>query len=91
MEQRKVIKNIGLRFPVLGTLVLYLCLDKWNAAEWLLGVASVLMAIIWIIVFIDKWNCQRIDIFDEKEINDKIDKPVSKFKERLKKLSKQKP
>jgi len=55
MEKRKVInaKNWPLHFPVVGTLVCYLMLDKFSAPGWLCGAFGVLFGLWYIFVFID--------------------------------------
>lgn len=84
MKKRKVIKNTPSRLPVIASLVAYLCLDKWNAPEWLWGVMGVIFAVIWILAVVDIWNCERIDIFETKD-----EPPVKMtFKERIEEKAK---
>ena len=67
MKERKVISgnNIPVRIPVIDAIVLYLLLDKFNAAAWIWGVVGTLWAIMFIATLIATWNEKSIDIFKE--------------------------
>lgn len=89
MTKRLVIKNVPSRLPISLTLCIYLCMDKWNAPEWLYGVMAVLGIIVWIVIAIDIWNDVRIDIFQGANEKDPVkrQKVVSKFQARLEKMA----
>lgn len=70
MKKRITISNTGIKLPLTRTLIAYLCLDKWNAPEWLWGVIGVLYLLIWIIAIIDFWNKEQIDLFEGRDIEE---------------------
>jgi hypothetical protein len=85
MKNRNVIKsnNLRSRSPILGGLVFYLALDKWNAAEWIYGAVGLLL-IVWLIAFIaDRFNTTEIDIFSDDD-KDTAENRNKSFQERLK-------
>jgi len=85
MKLNRVIKqnNLPTKAPFMSALVIYLCLDKWNATGWIWGVFGMLYFIIlvnWIVKLIQD---KEIDIFGndkkiEKEIKDKVESTFRK-------------
>ena len=84
MKARKVIssKNLGTYSPIHKGLLWYLCLDYFNAPQWLYGVAGVLFVMLLINWIYGIYVNEKVDIF-----NNDACKPVhkSKFQERLEK------
>ena len=64
MQNRKVVswRNLPARAPLLGTCVLYLMLDKFNAPGWAWGVLGTFAAVLWLAFFVDVFNRENIDI-----------------------------
>ena len=91
MTKRFVIKNTPSKAPITFSLVLYLCMDKWNAPEWLWGVVGVIMIIIWIVILIDIYNDVRIDLFEDIDTTSPEATPQvkSRFQKRLEKMAKE--
>ncbi len=69
MKKHKVIKlaNLPPRFPIYGLLVVYLCMDKWHAPEWLWGVYGFTAGLLIIAWGYAIWTAEEIDIFKNDE------------------------
>lgn len=65
---KKVIstKNLRTKSPIISALVIYLCLDKWNAPQWIYGVFGVLFFILFVAWIIDLFNTKEVDIFENE-------------------------
>lgn len=60
----KVIKrsNLPKKLPVIGTLVMFLALDYWNAPQWLLGAMVILCILIWCVTIISIIKDEEVDL-----------------------------
>ena len=90
MSKRIVISgnNLPIKFPLTFTLVLYLCLDKWAAPEWLWGIAITIMTILWAVIWGLQKKEDRIDLFQKDDDETQVDQKVkSKFQKRLDEMS----
>ena len=71
------------------TLIIGLYMDRFSAPEWLWGVMSVLVALLWFGVYYYRKDCDTVDLFDvslrEKVENSGLKK--SKFQQRLDKMA----
>ncbi len=56
--------NMPLRLPVTSSVVLYLLLDKLQAAGWVQGVAYTIMGLIWIVAVVAIFNSERLEEFE---------------------------
>lgn len=54
--------NLPTRFPVKETLLIYLCLDYWNAPEWSFGAFYAVYGIIWIASIMIWWEEEEVDV-----------------------------
>lgn len=55
--------NMPLRLPVTSTVVLYLLLDKLQAAGWIQGVAWTVMGLLWVVAVAAIFNSERLEEF----------------------------
>lgn len=71
MKKKKAIahKNMPVRYPVYYTLLLILCLDYWNAPEWLWGAVSVFIVTLWGLSIWARNQQEEVDIFEDKDKN----------------------
>ena len=62
-------KNLPTKIPVSFTAILFLIMDKYNAAGWVWGLVGGVMALLWIgcIITISKEERMEIDVKDIKE------------------------
>lgn len=67
MKKRKVIdaQNLPMRCPLVGSLVLYLVLDKFDAPGWAWGAVGLLMLILWIAWIADTLNNEKVDLLNK--------------------------
>ena len=86
--KRKVISHANLphRLPIWPTLVTLLMLDRYNAPQWLYGAMGLLFLIVWALVFYGMATQEKIDIFEPKDLKEKIKDATSKWSERLEEL-----
>lgn len=70
----KVIKrnNLPKKLPVIGTLVMFLALDYWNAPQWLLGAMVILCVLIWCTTIISIIKDEEVDLFDATPIKNEL-------------------
>lgn len=70
----KVIKrnNLPKKLPVIGTLVMFLALDYWNAPQWLLGAMGILYLLIWCVIIISIIKEEEVDLFDATPIKNEL-------------------
>lgn len=68
MNKKNVLSNNSLpaRLPVVFTAVVYLLLDKFQAAEWVWGAAGLFLVLLWIFTFIAKSHEEHIDLLNKK-------------------------
>jgi protein-S-isoprenylcysteine O-methyltransferase Ste14 len=68
MEPKKVIKrsNLPPKLPITGALVVYLCLDRWQAPGWLYGAFGAIFAVYFIVVLAMIWNEEEHDLLKNK-------------------------
>jgi hypothetical protein len=59
--------NFKTKSPIMVTLVLYLCFDKWHVPYWIWGVVGTLLFIVLIASVIDFFNTKEIDIFNPEK------------------------
>ena len=64
MKSRKVLawKNLPTRCPLMGTLVLWLLLDRLDAVGWVWGAVGVVMLIGWLGWIIDTFKDEQIEV-----------------------------
>ena len=55
--------NMPLKLPVTSSVVLYLLLDKCQAAGWVQGVAYTIMGLIWVGAVVAIFNSERLEEF----------------------------
>lgn len=67
MSKKKVItwKNLPPRSPVLLTWVAALSHSVWDIPEWGWGLMWGLIALIWVGVIVEFFQCENVDIFKE--------------------------
>jgi len=67
-KKRTVISrdNFPSRLPVMVTLVFWLTLDRFNAAQWIYGAVGLLLLLFWINAIIRIVNDEEVDIFENK-------------------------
>jgi len=77
----KVIKpsNLPTKFPVTFTAVVYLMIDKFQPAGWVVGVIWTLVVLLWIMAIIIIYKQKHTDIFADTD-------PTSKWAQKLKDL-----
>lgn len=68
MKRRKVLdaKQMPTRLPMIGTLVWYLILDKFDAPGWLWGVMGTLFVLLWIAAVVGIWTQDSVEIAELK-------------------------
>jgi len=52
------------RFPITGTAVVYLLLDKFHASGWVQGAAWTVVGALWIGVFVSVFTEQKVELKD---------------------------
>ena len=64
MKQRKVVhaKNLAMRPPLIATLVLWLVLDKLDAAGWVWGAVGVVVVVLWLAWIVDVLNIEQVEV-----------------------------
>lgn len=69
MKDKKVIsrKNLPSRLPIGSTMFYLLCLDYFQAPQWLWGVTCTILVVVWIGTIIDLIREESTDIFNEYE------------------------
>lgn len=69
MKKRKVISsnNLPIRAPVLATFVWWLVLEKLGVPSWAFGVIGTLIAVAWVVFFIDLFNREEINVLNGKD------------------------
>lgn len=67
MKDKKVIsrKNLPSRLPIPSTLLYILCLYYFQAPEWLWGIMSTLLGIMWVVAIYEKASEEKTDIFND--------------------------
>lgn len=70
----KVIKrnNLPKKLPVIGTLVMFLALDYWNAPQWLLGAMVILCILIWCAIIYSIVKDEEVDLLGVSSIENDL-------------------
>ena len=59
--------NLPMQPPLIGTLVWYLVLDRFDAPGWLWGVMGTLLAVLWIAFFVGLFMNEYVDVLNSKD------------------------
>lgn len=70
----KVIRrnNLPKKLPVIGTLVMFLALDHWNAPQWLLGAMVILCIMIWCATIYSMVKDEEVDLLGVSSIENDL-------------------
>jgi hypothetical protein len=72
MKKNKVIhrKNMPVRLPTFLTVVCYLLLDRFNAPEFIWGIVTMFLLLLWIVSIYSLVKEKQIDILNKEEDKD---------------------